>query len=81
VVANVNCQYHAGPDTIRRWLTDQLTCPVRWQASIEKLLADGIERFVEIGPGRVLAGFMRKIARSAPVINVSTAEGLKQFAA
>lgn len=81
VVANVNCQYHAGPDTIRRWLTDQLTCPVRWQASIERLLADGIERFVEIGPGKVLAGFMRKIARSAPVINVSTAEGLKQFAA
>ena len=81
VVANVNCQYHAGPDTIRRWLIDQLTCPVRWQASIEKLLADGIERFVEIGPGKVLAVFMRKIARGVPVINVSTAEGLKQFAA
>jgi [acyl-carrier-protein] S-malonyltransferase len=80
VVANVNCQYHAGPDTIRRWLTDQLTCPVRWQASIEKLLAEGIERFIEIGPGRVLTGLMKKIARSAPVVNVSTADGLKQFA-
>lgn len=81
VVANVNCQYHAGPDTIRPWLTDQLTQPVRWQASIERLLAEGVEQFVEIGPGRVLTGLMKKIARGVPVTNISTAEGLKQFAA
>jgi [acyl-carrier-protein] S-malonyltransferase len=81
VVANVNCQYHARPDTIRQWLTDQLTCPVRWQASIERLLTEGVERFVEIGPGRVLTGLLKKIARGVPVINVSTAEGLKQFSA
>jgi [acyl-carrier-protein] S-malonyltransferase len=81
VVANVNCQYHLDPVTIRRWLTDQLTQPVRWQASVERLLAEGVERFVEIGPGRVLAGLLKKIARGAPVVNVSTAEGVKQFAA
>lgn len=80
VVANVNCQYHADPATIRGWLTDQLTQPVRWQASIERLLSEGVERFVEIGPGRVLTGLLKKIARGTPVINVSTAEGLAQFA-
>ncbi len=79
VVANVNCQYHADPVSIRRWLTDQLTAPVRWQASIERLMAEGVQRFVEIGPGRVLSGLLKKIARGVPVLNVSTAENLKQL--
>lgn len=78
VVANVNCQYHSDPATIRRWLADQLTQPVRWQASIERMLAEGVDRFVEIGPGRVLAGLLKKTARGVPLVNVSTAEGLKQ---
>lgn len=81
VVANVNCQYHADPATIRQWLTDQLTQPVRWQASIQRLIAEGVERFVEIGPGRILTGLMKKIARGTPVINVSTAEGLQSLTA
>lgn len=80
VLANVNCQYHGDADTIRRWLTEQLTQPVRWQASMERLIAEGVERFIEIGPGRVLAGLMRKISRQAAVVNLSTAEGLDQFA-
>ncbi|GMU20285.1 MAG: malonyl CoA-acyl carrier protein transacylase [Phycisphaerae bacterium] len=79
VVANVNCQYHLDPATIRQWLADQVTHPVRWQASIERLLAEGVERFVEIGPGRVLTGLLRKIDRKAPVVNVSTVDGLAQL--
>lgn len=78
VLANVNCQYHTNPDNIRLWLADQLTQPVRWQASMERLGAEGVERFVEIGPGRVLAGLMKKINRQAPLLNISTAEGLQQ---
>lgn len=81
VVANVNCQYHADPASIRGWLAGQLTHPVRWQASIERLLSEGVERFVEIGPGRVLTGLLKKIARGTPVLNISNAEGLAQFAA
>ncbi len=76
VIANVNCQYHGGADTIRRWLTEQLTQPVRWQASMDKLLAEGVERFVEIGPGRVLTGLMKKISRKTPVINIGSAADL-----
>jgi [acyl-carrier-protein] S-malonyltransferase len=80
VVANVNCQYHGSADTIRQWLADQLTNPVRWQASMERLIKEGVERFVEIGPGRVLSGLMKKIDRRANIVNVSTAEALGQFA-
>jgi [acyl-carrier-protein] S-malonyltransferase len=78
VLANVNCQYHGDAATIRRWLTDQLTQPVRWQASMERLLAEGVERFVEIGPGRVLTGLMKKISRKTPVINLGAVADLTQ---
>jgi len=81
VLANVNCQYHTDAANIRLWLTEQLTQPVRWQASMERLIAEGVERFIEIGPGRVLAGLMRKISRGTPVVNISTAEGLQQAVA
>ncbi|HOW72702.1 MAG TPA: ACP S-malonyltransferase [Phycisphaerae bacterium] len=79
VVANVNCENHRDAVTIRQWLADQLTHPVRWQASIERLLNEGVERFIEVGPGRVLAGLLKKIARRTPVVNVSTVEGLEEF--
>lgn len=76
VISNVNCEPHGGCDTIRVRLTDQLTQPVRWQASMERLLAEGVEQFIEIGPGRVLTGLMRKIARKTPVLNISTVADL-----
>ncbi len=80
VIANVDCQPHADPATMRRKLTDQVTHPIRWQASIERLIADGVERFVEIGPGRILTGLMKKIDRRMPVTNVATAADLAQVA-
>jgi len=79
VVANVNCENHGDAVTIRQWLADQLTHSVRWQASIERLLNEGVDRFVEVGPGRVLTGLLKKIARRTPVVNVSTVEGLEEF--
>ncbi len=76
VIANVDCQPHGAPDTIRAKLTAQLTSPVLWQASVEKLLADGVEQFIEIGPGRILTGLLKKISRRTPVVNVSTSDSL-----
>ncbi len=64
VIANVDAQPYAGPDEIPGKLMQQLVQPVRWQQSIERLLDEGIERFVEIGPGRVLTGLTKKIARA-----------------
>ena len=81
VVSNVSADYHAGSDDVRRLLTAQVTNPVRWQASIERLRSDGVDRFVEIGPGRVLTGLMRKIDRSASAINMSKVETLTQVSA
>jgi [acyl-carrier-protein] S-malonyltransferase len=76
VIANVNCQPHREPDTIRQHLAAQLTSPVLWQGCIERMLGEGVERFIEVGPGRILTGLLKKISRRTPVVNVSTAEGL-----
>ncbi len=79
VIANVDVSDHGSAAHIRDLLYRQVFSPVRWQASIERLAQDGIERFVEVGPGRVLTGLMRKINRKKTAVNVSTAESLEQF--
>lgn len=76
VIANVDAAPHAAPDAIRATLCRQVTQAVRWQQSIERLIRDGFDRFVEIGPGRVLTGLMRKIDRKASAVNISTANDL-----
>ncbi|MCP4590725.1 MAG: ACP S-malonyltransferase [bacterium] len=77
VVSNVTAAPHTDPGSIRRLLQDQVVKPVRWQASIERLIGEGVEEFVEIGPGRVLTGLMRKINRKVPTVNVSKADHLE----
>jgi len=76
VIANVDAQYHDNPASIRSSLRRQVTQPVLWQRCIERMIQDGVERFVEIGPGRVLTGLMRKINRQISTTNVSTAESI-----
>ncbi|MEG0721142.1 MAG: [acyl-carrier-protein] S-malonyltransferase, partial [Lachnospiraceae bacterium] len=56
----------------------QVASSVRWQQSVEAMLNDGVDTFVEIGPGKTLAGFMRKINRDAHVINVGTWEDIEK---
>jgi [acyl-carrier-protein] S-malonyltransferase len=81
VLSNVTGRPHEGCESIKKALLDQLTHPVRWQANCEFLLAQGVSEFLEIGPGRVLAGLMRRIERRAKVTSVNSAESLKTFAA
>jgi len=76
VIANVNAEYYTDVDGIGSGLIQQLVSPILWQRCMERLLADGVERFYEIGPGRVLTGLMRRIHRKTRVINVSSMEAL-----
>ncbi len=76
VVANVDAGYHTDADRIRELLNRQVVNPVRWQACVEKLIADGCDEFWEIGPNRHLTGMMRKINRKVKAVNVSSAETL-----
>lgn len=63
VVANVTGDYYSGAASVPDLLTRQVDGPVRWQQGIERLIGDGFDRFVEIGPGRVLVGLLKRIDR------------------
>jgi len=71
VVANVTAQDHQDAERIKELLCKQVTSPVRWAESMQRLIDDGFDRFVEVGPGRVLTGLMRKIDRKVKTINIS----------
>jgi [acyl-carrier-protein] S-malonyltransferase len=76
IIANVDAEYYKSADSIRKGLVQQLIEPILWQKCMEKLLADGVQEFYEIGPGRVLTGLMKRINRKAKVINISSADSL-----
>jgi len=78
VVSNVTGQPHSDPASIRRLLQQQVTSAVRWQACMEYLIAGGFDRFVEVGPNRVLTGLMRKIDRKAKAVGINTQEAIEQ---
>ncbi len=71
VYSNVDAAYHANPDEIGRLLVQQVVSAVRWEESMRKMMADGYDTFYEIGPGRVLAGLMKRIDRKTSVTNVA----------
>jgi [acyl-carrier-protein] S-malonyltransferase len=71
VWSNVDARPHIDPAEIRRVLVQQVVSPVRWEESMRGLLAAGVERFYEIGPGRVLAGLMKRIHRKVEFRNIS----------
>jgi len=70
VIANVIAQPHDGPDAIRTRLVEQVTSSVRWEESMRYLLGQGFTRFIELGPGRALSGFMKRIDKTAQILNV-----------
>lgn len=77
-VPNVTAQYVTETSEVKELLVKQVSSPVRWQQCVERMLADGVDTFIEIGPGKTLAGFMRKIDRKAKVLNVEKAEDLEK---
>ncbi|MGC9330455.1 MAG: ACP S-malonyltransferase [Bacteroidales bacterium] len=71
VYQNVDAKPHINPDEIRRNLIAQLTSPVKWTQSVQAMIADGADEFVEIGPGKVLCGLIKKIDRKQNVSNLT----------
>jgi [acyl-carrier-protein] S-malonyltransferase len=62
-------------------LIRQVTAPVRWLESIELLIAEGVDTFVEVGPGKVLTGLMRQINRNVKCFNIEDVDSLRTTAA
>jgi [acyl-carrier-protein] S-malonyltransferase len=76
VVSNVTAQPHGMPAEIKARLVEQVTASVRWEESIRYLLAQGFTRFIELGPGTALSGFMKRIDKTAQVLNVTDVASL-----
>ncbi len=76
VVANVDAEPKRDGAAAIEALVRQVSLPVRWEQSVRHLAAEGVRAYVEVGPGTVLSGLVRKIHREATVVNVETPEGL-----
>jgi [acyl-carrier-protein] S-malonyltransferase len=71
VYQNVTANAVTNPDEIKKNLMIQLTAPVKWTQSMQQMITDGATEFIEVGPGKVLQGLMRKIDRSVTVSGAS----------
>jgi len=77
VISNVTAQAHGTPTEISAKLVDQVTSSVLWETSVRALLAQGFTRFIELGPGTALSGFMKRIDKTATMLNVADAASLE----
>ncbi|MGC8744898.1 MAG: ACP S-malonyltransferase [Verrucomicrobiia bacterium] len=78
VVSNVTAMPYTGKNQIRDTLVDQLTSTVRWEDCVRYLLNSGFTRFIELGPGTVLSGFLKRIESSATVLNIADPQSLEK---
>ncbi|WP_257295317.1 ACP S-malonyltransferase [Endozoicomonas sp. YOMI1] len=81
VVQNVSANVCSDPAQLKANLVAQLYSPVRWVESVETMMAAGVERFAECGPGKVLAGLNKRIARRAPIATLESADAMAQMLA
>jgi [acyl-carrier-protein] S-malonyltransferase len=77
VVSNVSAQPHTDPETIRSRLVEQVTSSVRWEESMRYLVAQGFTRFIELGPGAALTGFLKRVDKTAQPLNVGDRASLE----
>jgi [acyl-carrier-protein] S-malonyltransferase len=77
VLSNVTAQPHQTPREMANLLIQQLISPVRWEASMRHLLNQGFRRFIELGPGRTLHGFIKRMDPDARVFNIQDVSSLE----
>jgi [acyl-carrier-protein] S-malonyltransferase len=78
VVSNVTAEPHGDPESIRGLLRDQITQPVQWFGSVDLMAAQGVDAYVECGPGRVLSGLIRRTQKEAQLANVQDVPSLEK---
>lgn len=81
VISNETARPHGGPEDIRQDLTKQVVSAVRWEDSIRHLLTQGCRRFIELGLGTVLSGFVKRIDPTATILNVADVPSLERTVA
>lgn len=77
-ITNVTADYVISVEGIKELLCRQVSSSVRWQQSVERMIADGVDTFIEMGPGKTLSGFMRKINRGVTMMNIENMADLEK---
>ena len=70
VISNVDAEPHSDPESIKKLLATQVTSPVLWENTMEKMISQGVESTYELGPGKVTAGILKRVDKSIPCTNV-----------
>ncbi len=78
VVANVTGKIIASSADVKNLLVEQVSMAVKWEACVRTMLAEGVDTFIEIGPGKVLAGFIKKIDKEATVYNCDSLQSIQE---
>jgi [acyl-carrier-protein] S-malonyltransferase len=81
VLSNVAADFYPGKNDVKRLLTEQVDHPVRWIEEMEKMVREGVDKCVEIGPGKVLNGLVRKISRETAIQSIENPDSIKEFVA
>lgn len=78
-ISNVTAQAVTGKQDVKGLLQKQIASSVRWQQSVEAMIEDGVDRFIELGPKKTLSGFLKKIDRNVTAISIEKVEDLEQL--
>ena len=78
-ITNVTADYVTDPSQVKELLKEQISSSVRWQQSVERMIADGVEAFIEIGPKKSLCGFMKRIDKTVPAYHVDKVTDLESI--
>ncbi len=79
IISNVTAKPENAPNKIKELLIDQIEKPVRWREIVEFMLQSGIIKFIEIGPGKVLSGLVKRISKEAELLQINEIEDLKKL--
>ena len=77
-ITNVTADYVTDSDMVKKLLEQQVYSSVKWQQSVEKMIEDGVDTFIEIGPGKTLTGFLKKINRNVKGFNIEKVEDMEK---
>ncbi len=79
VISNVNAFEYKNPEEIKKLLIKQIESPVRWRESVEYMISKGVNTFIEIGPGKVLSGLIKRINKDVKVLNIDTVKDIEDI--
>ena len=79
IISNVTASEENDPNKIKELLIKQIESPVRWRESIIYMVNKGVRKFIEIGPGKVLSGLIKRIDKKVEIITINSLEDIKNI--